>query len=79
MISNVRVNLKEGASTAALTANALAQHCPPGRGDESNGPKLLAASTYYVDLVKDESDGLWKIKNMSLKVIWKQGDPSVME
>ena len=39
MISNVRVDVKDGADTASLTANAMAQHCPPGRGKEPDGPK----------------------------------------
>jgi hypothetical protein len=37
MISNVRVEVKDGASTASLNAYALAQHCPPGRGNELEG------------------------------------------
>jgi hypothetical protein len=31
-VSNVGVDVKPGADTASLTAYALAQHCPPGRG-----------------------------------------------
>lgn len=77
-VSNVRVDLKDGASTAALTATALAQHCPPGKGMEVDGPKYLGASMYFLDLVKDESEGLWKVKKFAMKVIWVQGDPSVM-
>jgi hypothetical protein len=79
MISNVRVDVKDGASTAYLTANALAQHCPPGKGEELDGPKYLAASRYFIDLVKDESDGLWKIKKWAMKIVWTQGDASVMQ
>ena len=79
MISNVRVDVKDGASTASLTAYALAQHCPPGKGREPDSPKYLAASTYFLDLVKDKSDGLWKIEKWVMKVIWTQGDSSVMQ
>lgn len=78
MISNVRVDVKDGANTAFLTANALAQHCPPGRGKEPDGPKWLVGGEYSIDLVKDEEDGLWKVKKWVMKVIWRQGDPSVM-
>jgi hypothetical protein len=79
MISNVRVDIKEKASTASLTAYALAQHCPPGRGRETGGPKYLAAGEYFVDLVKNESDGVWKIEKWEMKSIWSQGDASVMQ
>jgi len=79
MISNVRVDVKDGASTASLTAYALAQHCPSGKGGEPGGPKYLTASSYFLDLVKDKSDGLWKIKKWAMKIIWTQGDSSVMQ
>jgi SnoaL-like domain len=78
-ISNIRVDVKDGADTASLTCYALAQHCPPGRGKEPDGPKLLVGGEYLVDLVKDEKDGLWKIKKWVLDVIWRQGDRSVMQ
>ncbi len=77
-ITNIRIDVKDGADTASLTANALAQHCPPGRGKEPNGPKLLVGGEYRIDLVKVE-DGLWKIKKWVLDIIWRQGDASVME
>jgi hypothetical protein len=78
-ISNIRIDVKDGADTAYLTAYALAQHCPPGRGKEPNGPKLLVGGEYLIDLVKDEKDGQWKIKKWVLDVIWREGDRSVME
>lgn len=79
MISNVRVDVRDGASTAHLTAYALAQHCPPGRGKEPDGPKYLGAGEYWIDLVKDDKDGLWKIKKWVLDLIWSQGDASVLQ
>lgn len=78
-ISNVRVDIKDGASTASLHAYALAQHCPKGKGVDLDGQKYLVASTYFVNLVKDKSDGLWKIKRWEMKTIWRQGDRSVMQ
>jgi hypothetical protein len=77
MPSNVRIELKEGASDAKLTAYALAQHAAPGKGGEDEGPKFLTGSRYYLDLVK--KDGLWKISKFAMKVIWKQGDAAVMQ
>lgn len=79
MLSNIRVDVKDGADTASLTAHALAQHCPPGRGKEPDGPKYLAGGEYWIDLVRDESDGLWKIKKWVLDIVWRQGDASVMQ
>jgi SnoaL-like domain len=79
IISNVRVDVKDGADTASLTCYALAQHCPPGRGMELNGPKYLGAGEYWADLLRDESDGLWKIKKLVIRVLWAQGDYSVMQ
>lgn len=79
MISNVRVDVKDGADTASLTAYALAQHCPPGKGKELDAPKYLVGGEYWIDLVRDEGDGLWKIKKWVLDVIWRQGDASIMQ
>lgn len=79
MISNVRVEVKDGADTASLTAYALAQHCPPGRGKEPDAPKYLVGGEYAMDLVRDEADGLWKIKKWVFNIIWRQGDASVMQ
>lgn len=78
MISNVRINHKEGEDTASLTAYAMAQHCPPGRGKEGDGPKYTTGGEYAIDLVKDHGDGLWKIKKWVVDIIWTQGDRSVM-
>ncbi|CAK7243192.1 MAG: hypothetical protein STHCBS139747_004703 [Sporothrix thermara] len=74
-----RVHVEEGADTAYLTAVFMAQHCPGGRGKEPDGPKYLVGGNYMVDLVKVPADGVWKIKKLVVKMIWAQGDPSVME
>jgi hypothetical protein len=78
-ISNIRVDVKDGADTALLTATSLAQHCPPGRGREPDGPKYLVGGEYSADVIKDNADGVWKIKKWALRVIWAQGDSSVMQ
>ncbi|KAJ5580155.1 uncharacterized protein N7459_006140 [Penicillium hispanicum] len=77
-ISNIRIEVKDGAETASLSAIAVAQHCPPGRGKEPDGPKFLAGSEYTLDLVLDQATGLWKIKKWILDILWTQGEPSVM-
>ncbi|KAH8801792.1 hypothetical protein F5884DRAFT_807864 [Xylogone sp. PMI_703] len=77
--SNIRIDLKEGGKIASLTANAVAQHCPPGRGREPDGPKYLVGGEYQIELILDEVDGLWKIRKWIMNVIWSQGDASIME
>lgn len=77
MISNVRVDRKDGAEKAQLKCYALAQHCPPGEGMNGEGRKYLAASEYWIDFVKEDSD--WRIKIWVMKIIWTQGDASVMQ
>ena len=77
MISNVRVDVKEGAETAKLNCYALAQHCRPGEGIQPDGKKYLAASEYWVDVLKE--GGEWRIKSWDMKIIWTQGDASVMQ
>jgi SnoaL-like domain len=79
MLSNVRVDIKLGVNTASLTAYASGQHCPPGKGKESDTPKFLVGGEFFVYLVKDKSDGLWKMTKWVLDVIWTQGDASVMQ
>ncbi|KAF7563275.1 hypothetical protein G7046_g854 [Stylonectria norvegica] len=77
-VSNVRVDVKDGADTAFLTATSLAQHCPSGRGKEPDGPKYLVGGQYSLDLVRDEAKE-WRIKKCVLEVIWTQGDASIMQ
>ena len=75
-VSNVRVDLKDGANTAKLTAHALAQHYRKGDGRNPKATRYLTGNMYWVDLVK-ESDGLWKMTKLEIKVVWGEGDPSV--
>jgi SnoaL-like domain len=77
MISNIRVDVKEGESTAQLNCYALAQHCLKGQGMDAGGKKYLAASEYWIDFVK--GDAGWGIEKWVMKVIWTQGDSSVMQ
>lgn len=77
-ISNVRINVVEGASEASMTASALSQHFRPGAGKTPGATNLMAGSLYFIDLVKDEVDGLWKMKNWKMKLIWSNGDWGVM-
>ncbi|KAL9110429.1 MAG: hypothetical protein Q9227_004973 [Pyrenula ochraceoflavens] len=77
-ISNMRVWVEEGKETAAATGLVMAQHCPPGRGREVDGPKYLACGEVEVEFVWDGGEGVWKVKRWVHEVIWRQGDPGVM-
>ena len=78
-ISNIRIEVKDDvATTASMTANAVARHQRQGTGEDPTAPHLTAGGIYTVDLVKDSSDGLWKMKKWVLNTIWRDGDASVM-
>lgn len=77
-ISNVRVDVKEGADAAFMTAYALAQHYRVGEGNDPASKRLLSGSIYFIDLTKDSSDGLWKVKKWTMKIIWVEGDMSIV-
>lgn len=74
-----RVDVQDGADTAVLTATSLAQHCPPGRGKEPDGPKYLVGGEYTANLIRDSADGVWKIKKWTLEIRWTQGDASILD
>jgi hypothetical protein len=77
-ITNVRVSLKDGADTASLTAHAMAYHIRPEDAFQPENKSFTTAGLYFVDLVKDSKDGLWKIKKWTLKLKWTEGDRSVI-
>jgi hypothetical protein len=51
-ISNIRVDVKDGANTASLTCYALAQHCPPGRGKDG----LWKIKKWVLDVIWRQGD-----------------------
>ncbi|KAM0418728.1 hypothetical protein ACHAPT_012326 [Fusarium lateritium] len=77
-VSNVRIDVKDGADTAKVTAHALAQHYRKGEGQNPKAARYLTGNMYWIDLVKDKSDGLWKMTRFDLKVIWREGDASIV-
>lgn len=79
-ISNVRVNVRDDgdSTTASMTASALAQHYRRKQGTEAGATRLLTGSLYFLELVKDGEDGLWKIKHWKLQLVWTEGDWGVM-
>lgn len=79
VVSCVRVDHKEGASTAKVTANAFAQHYRKGEGVDPKAPRFMTGNLYYIDVVKDETDGLWKMTKFILKVVWGEGDAGLLQ
>jgi SnoaL-like domain len=73
-ITNIRVDIKDGADTAYLTAHALAYHYKPEDAFKPDGKPFTSGGLYYVDFVKDKSDGLWKLKTWTLKLNWTDGN-----
>jgi len=77
-ITNVRVDLKDGADMAYVTATALAYHYKPEDAFLPERKAYATAGLYALDVVKDSSTGLWKIKKWTCKLNWTEGDRSVM-
>ena len=78
IISNIRVELEEGAETASMTAHAMSYHLKEETAFQPEDTSYRAASLYDIDLVKDGNDGLWKIKKWDIKVLWTTGDIAVL-
>jgi hypothetical protein len=77
-ISNIRIELEDGADTAFMTANALSYHVRPDDALKLEDTSYTASCLYTIDLVKDGNDGLWKIKKWELKILWTTGDRGVL-
>lgn len=77
MVSNFRIDVQEGASTANLTAYAIAQHFRPAEGMKEDTPHRLAGALYTIETIKG-SDGDWKIKSWDVKLLWVDGPSEVM-
>ncbi|RSL91046.1 hypothetical protein CDV31_015567 [Fusarium ambrosium] len=78
LVSNVRIDLKDGADAAKMTAHALAQHYRKDEGRKPGAARYLTGNMYWVDLAKDQGDGLWKMTKFDMKVIWSEGDASIV-
>lgn len=65
------------ATTATLTANSLAQHYPAGTGSTPGDRRLLGGGKSLAKLAKQE-DGSWRITEWNMKLVWTEGDFSVL-
>ena len=72
------LDVKDGAKDARLTSYAQAQHFRAGEGMDTSSPNLMSGSIYSIELVHDEQDGLWKVVKWAMKIIWSQGDMSIV-
>jgi hypothetical protein len=78
-ITNVRVNLKsEHSKTASLSAHAIAYHIRPEDALKPDDTSYTAGCLYFIDLLKDEQDGLWKILKWVIDMKWTTGDRAVL-
>lgn len=62
-IGNVRVDIDADGSKAKMTTYTLAQHHRKGEGMDSTKKGLLGGTTYFIDLIKDDGGGLWRMRN----------------
>lgn len=77
-ISCPRVQIHENGKTAQMTATVLAQHFRAGEGFLPETKFFMSGAVYDVDAEVDESDGVWKMKNIRVNVKWTEGDPAVV-
>jgi hypothetical protein len=77
-ITNVRVLVDGTESNATVTASVLAQHYRHKQGLVAGAARLMAGSLYSLDVVKDEQEGLWKVKHWKLSSIWAEGDWGIL-
>ncbi|KAK4539607.1 hypothetical protein LTR36_010490 [Oleoguttula mirabilis] len=77
-ISNIRVDVKDGADTASLTAYGIAQHYRPGEGMDPTTKGLLTGAMYSIDVVKESGDDVWRVRKWSNRLLWLDGDRSIV-
>jgi hypothetical protein len=77
-ISNIRIEVNDDADTASMTAHAISYHVRPEEALTQEDTSYTASSLYDIDLVKDESDNLWKIKKWGIQVLWTTGERAVL-
>ncbi|KZM28070.1 uncharacterized protein EKO05_0003763 [Ascochyta rabiei] len=78
IISNIRIELKDGADTASMTAHAISYHVRPEDTLKPEDTSYTAGSLYNLGLARDGDDGLWKIKKWEVKILWTTGDKAVL-
>ncbi|KAK5685686.1 hypothetical protein LTR17_027011 [Elasticomyces elasticus] len=77
LATNLRIDIKSE-SEAYVTTSFLAQHYRQGEGRNPAATRFLVGGMYFIDMIKDEKDGLWKSKHWKVQITWNEGDGSVM-
>ncbi|KAK5714536.1 hypothetical protein LTR15_010718 [Elasticomyces elasticus] len=77
LATNLRIDVKSE-SEAYVTTSFLAQHYRQGEGRNPAATRFLVGGMYFIDMIKDEKDGLWKSKHWKVQITWNEGDHSVM-
>ncbi|KAL6245440.1 hypothetical protein RBB50_007439 [Rhinocladiella similis] len=79
-ITNIRVEFKgaDNTNTASMSAHAIAYHVRPDDAYKAEDTSYTAGCLYFIDLVKDDTDGLWKIKKWEVKIQWTTGDRTIL-
>ena len=82
-ITNVRIAHTPGEKKAKVTTSAQAVHYRNGDGLKAfagnmTAPRFVSGGIYYIDAVKDDEDGLWRVERWELNPHWVEGDASVM-
>ncbi|KAK5687615.1 hypothetical protein LTS10_001755 [Elasticomyces elasticus] len=77
LATNLRIDIKSE-SEASVTTSFLAQHYRQGEGRNPAATRFLVGGIYFIDMIKDEKDGLWKSKHWKVQITWNEGDGSVM-
>ena len=77
-VTNVRVKIKDDLNAAYMTAHVLAYHMHPDDAFKVEDASYTAGCLYFIDLVRNDTDGSWKIKRWEIKQNWTSGDVAVM-
>lgn len=77
-VTNMRIHIADEGSEASMSALYQAQHYARGRGKVPGSTSFVTGGLYYMDLVRDTAEGLWKIKLFKMESTWKEGDVTIM-
>ncbi|RVX73950.1 hypothetical protein B0A52_02840 [Exophiala mesophila] len=77
-ITNIRVQFNDESNTAHMSAHAIAYHVRADDAFKQEDASYTAGCLYFIDLIKDDTDGLWKIKKWEIKMQWTTGDRAVL-
>lgn len=76
-VTNTRIDAVEGAKEAKVSCNAMAQHYRPSPEIDPKAERLLSGSMYFCDVVKG-NDGVWRVSRWTMKLLWMEGDLSIV-